>query len=404
MPLPPRHDPLFSRAAQNTRAFTVQKTPLYQFHLDNGGKMVDFAGWQLPITYTRAVGESGLVQEHHQVRTSGGLFDVSHMGRLKITGLHAAGFLERVCTRRIRDMKNGQCRYSLVCNERGGIMDDVIVYRLDDDDFMMVVNAANREKIVNHFKAVIAAEGKKVKLDDTTLSTAMVAVQGPKVVEFIGKFSREIPTLKRYSFTVKNLLVVKLYVSRTGYTGEDGVEVILPGAMVGMAMKMILKDVDPKDPNALIKPCGLGARDTLRMEAAMPLYGHELSEETNALSTRLDFAIAMDKDQGDRPEPFIGLEALKKTQADGGTKQKLAGFKLEGKRSARQGMTILVNDKPAGTITSGCPSPTLGHCIAMGYLDREHLAEGTKVEIDTGRERIAGEVCKTPFYKAPKKA
>lgn len=382
----------------------MQKTPLYQFHLDNGGKMVDFAGWQLPITYARAVGESGLQHEHHQVRTSGGLFDVSHMGRLKISGLHAAGFLERVCTRRIRDMKNGQCRYSLVCNERGGIMDDVIVYRLDDDDFMMVVNASNREKIVNHFKSVIAAEGKKVKLDDTTLSTAMVAVQGPKVVEFIGKFSREIPTLKRYSFTVKNLLVVKLYVSRTGYTGEDGVEVILPGAMVGMAMKMILKDVDPKDPSALIKPCGLGARDTLRMEAAMPLYGHELSEETNALSTGLDFAIALDKDQGDRPEPFIGLEALKKTQAEGGTKQKLAGFKLEGKRSARQGMTILVNDKPAGTITSGCPSPTLGYCIAMGYLDRDHLAEGTKVEIDTGRERIPAEVCKMPFYKAPKKA
>ncbi len=388
-----------SHPPASRKGHLVQKTPLHQFHLDNHGKMVDFAGWELPITYARPVGESGLQAEHHQVRTSGGLFDVSHMGRLSITGLHAAGFLERVCTRRIRDMKNTQCRYSLVCNEQGGIKDDVIVYRLDDDDFMVVVNASNREKIVEHFNTVIKAEGKKVKLEDKTLSTAMVAVQGPKVIEFIGKFSREIPTLKRYWFTVKNLLIVKLYVSRTGYTGEDGVEVILPGAMVGMAMKMIMKDVDPKDPNALIKPCGLGARDTLRMEAAMPLYGHELGEDTNALSTGLDFAIAMDKDTGDRPEPFIGLAALKATLAAGGPPQKLAGFKLEGKRSARQGMRILINDKPAGTITSGCPSPTLGYPIAMGYLDKAHLAEGTKIEVDTGRDRIAGEVVKMPFYK-----
>lgn len=366
--------------------------------------MVDFAGWELPITYTRPSGPSGLTEEHHQVRNSGGLFDVSHMGRLRIHGIHAAGFLERVCTRKIRDMKQFACRYSLVCNEQGGIMDDVIVYRLDEDDFMMVVNASNRTKIVEHFKAVIAKENKKVKLEDNTLSTAMLAVQGPRVIDFIGKFSKEIPTLKRYSFTIKNLLIVKLYVSRTGYTGEDGVEVILPAAMVGMAMKMIMKDVDPKDPNALIKPAGLGARDTLRLEAGMPLYGHELGEETNALGTTLNFAISMDKDQGDRPEPFIGMDALKRTRDAGGPPQMLVGLKTEGKRSPRQGMKVLQNDKPAGTITSGCPSPTLGYSIALAYLDRNLTAVGTKIEVDTGRDRLAGEVVALPFYRAPKKA
>lgn len=382
----------------------LQHTPLHQFHVDNGAKMVDFAGWDMPMFYQRPGGGGGIQEEHHAVRNSGGLFDVSHMGRLRVSGLHAAAFLERVCSRRVRDMKAGQCRYALVCNEQGGIMDDVIVYRIDEDDFTIVVNASNRTKIVTHFKKVIETEARKVKFEDNTLGTAMVAVQGPKVVEFIGKFSREIPTLKRYSFTVKNLLIVKLVVSRTGYTGEDGVEVILPAAMTGMAMKMILKDVDPKDPNALIKPAGLGARDTLRMEAAMPLYGHELGEETNALGTGLDFAIAMDKDQGERPESFIGLDALKRTRDAGGPAQKLVGLKLEGKRSARQGMNVLVNDKPVGVVTSGCPSPTLGYPIAMAYVGKDFIAEGTKVEVDTGRDRIAGAVCKMPFYKVAKKA
>ncbi|CAN5755892.1 glycine cleavage system aminomethyltransferase GcvT [soil metagenome] len=379
------------------------RTPLYQFHIDHGAKMVDFAGWEMPMLYARPGGGGGIVEEHNAVRTSGGLFDVSHMGRLKITGLHAAAFLERVCTRRIRDMKVGQCRYALVCNESGGVMDDVIVYRIDEDDFLVVVNASNREKIVSHFKRVMAAESRKVKMDDQTMSTTMVALQGPKVVEFVGKFSREIPTLKRYSFAVKNLLIVKLYVSRTGYTGEDGVEVILPAAMTGMAMKMILKDADPKDPNSIIKPAGLGARDTLRMEAGMPLYGHELNEETSALAAGLDFAIALDKDTGERPEPFIGLDALKRTRDAGGPARRLVGLRLEGKRSARQGMGVLVDGKSAGTVTSACPSPTLGCSIAMAYLEKEKVAEGTKVEVDTGKgERIAGEVVKLPFYKVKK--
>lgn len=389
------------------------RTPLYDFHLKHGGKMVDFAGWEMPLFYARkgpdgqAVGST--IDEHHQVRRSGGLFDVSHMGRVRISGRHAARLLERVCTRRIRDMAHGQCRYSLVLNEQGGVRDDVIVYRMDDDDFTVVVNASNRAKLLDHFKSHAAVGGPAgealvVKIDDQTTSTTMIAAQGPKVIDFISAFSREIPSLKRYTFAVKNLLVVKLVVSRTGYTGEDGVEVILPAMMTGMAMKMILKDIDVSKDDALIKPAGLGARDTLRTEAGMPLYGHELGEEINALSCGVDFAIAIDKDQDERGEPYIGMAALKRTRDAGGPARVLTGFKIEGRRSARPGMKVLVGGKEAGIVTSGCPSPTLGYPIAMALVDRGAAPEGAPVEIDTGKERLGATSVKMPFYKAPKPA
>ncbi len=380
------------------------RTPLYQYHLDAGAKMVDFAGWEMPMTYGPPGGTNSLADEHRQVRTSGGMFDVSHMGRVKFSGRHARRLIERACTRRIHDMKAGQCRYGLVLNERGGIMDDVIVYRHDEDEFTVVVNASNREKLMPHFKALAEKGGLAVKIDDQTMSTAMVALQGPKVIPFISNFSKEIPGLKRYTFAVKNLLVMKLVVSRTGYTGEDGVEIILPGSMVGMAMKLLLRDVDPSKPDALVKPAGLGARDTLRTEAGMPLYGHELTEETNALGTSLDFAIAIDKDQDSdgKGEAYVGMEALKRTRDAGGPSEKLIGIACpDSKRSPRAGMKVLVNDKPVGTVTSGCPSPTLGYPIAIAYAGKAHAAEGTLVEIDTGRDRIGGKIVKMPFYKAP---
>ncbi|MEX2219293.1 MAG: glycine cleavage system aminomethyltransferase GcvT [Phycisphaerales bacterium] len=377
----------------------MQRTPLYQFHVENGAKLVDFAGWEMPMMYT------GIIQEHQQVRASGGLFDVSHMGRLKITGRHARRFLERACTRRVSDMEAGQCRYSLVCNERGGVRDDVIVYRMDDDEFYMVVNGANREKIVAHFEQVKAAGELALKIEDATLSTAMVALQGPKVMSLVSRFSSEIPTLKRYRFTVKNLMIMKLIVSRTGYTGEDGVEVILPAGAVGMAMSLMLRDVNVKSETSIIRPAGLGARDSLRMEAGMPLYGHELGEEINALECGVDFAISLDKDQGERGETFIGMEALKQTVAQGGPRRRLVGLALDGKRTARQGNPILAaggGGKPVGEVTSGCLSPTLGHAIAMGFVETAHTVPGAALQVDTGRGLLEGKVAKLPFYKAPK--
>ncbi|MFI4882192.1 MAG: glycine cleavage system protein T, partial [Phycisphaerales bacterium JB064] len=182
------------------------KTPLHKIHTEHGGKMVEYAGWEMPIAY------GSIQDEHTQVRTSGGMFDVSHMGRLKVTGRHARRLLGRVCSRRISDMQQGQCRYGLILNEQGGVKDDVLVYRMDDTDFLVVVNASNREKIVEHLQKVIAEEEMVVKLDDQTTKTAMVAIQGPKVMDLVSRVSSEVPTLKRYRFTVKNLLIAKLIV------------------------------------------------------------------------------------------------------------------------------------------------------------------------------------------------
>ena len=375
----------------------LKKTPLYQWHVDHGGKMVDFAGWSLPMSY------SGITDEHNQVRSSGGVFDVSHMGRLKLKGRHARRLLERACSRRISDMDNGQCRYTLVLNENGGIRDDVLVYRFDADEFMMVVNASNREKIVSHLNDLKAAGEFNVKIDDQTESTAMIAIQGPNVMELASKVSSEVPTLKRYRFVMKNLIVIKLIVSRTGYTGENGVEVILPAAATGMALKMLMKDIDMSAAEAFMKPAGLGARDTLRLEAGMPLYGHELTEETDALSTGLGFAISMDKDQDENGESFVGLEALRKIEAEGGPKRKLVGLEIDSPRTARQGMPITKDGSEIGVVTSGCKSPTLSKSIAMAYVDAASAEVGNSFVVKSGNNELAATIVPLPFYKAPKK-
>ncbi|QQE11130.1 glycine cleavage system aminomethyltransferase GcvT [Planctomycetota bacterium] len=368
----------------------MKKTPFYKFMQDNGAKFVDFAGWEMPISF------GSIIEEHNQVRNSGGLFDVSHMGRVKFSGRHARRFLERLLTRRISNMKEGQCRYSLVCNEDGNVLDDVLIYKFEDY-WMLVVNASNREKLLKHFDDVKG--DLVVKIDDQTESTAMVAVQGPKVMEMIGQFSKEVPSLKRYGFCQKNLLILKMTISRTGYTGEDGVEVILGANMANMAVKLLLKD---KGDDAAVKPCGLGARDTLRMEAGMPLYGHELDEETNPFEAGLDFAVSLDKDIDEMGEKFIGQEALKKVKAEG-LKKTLVGLKIDGKRTPRQGMTVKNGAGELGIVTSGCASPTLGCPIAMAYVKPGTVGAGDKVIVELGSAEIEAEVVALPFYKAEKK-
>ena len=379
-----------------TETAALLKTPLHKHHVEAGAQMVDYAGWEMPLRYT------SVQDEHRQVRRSGGMFDVSHMARIEFKGLHARRMLERLCTRRVSDMQQGQARYTLLLNDQGGVKDDALVYRLDDDEFMMVANGANRLKLLDHFAELQAEREFKVKITDKTLKTAMVAMQGPKVMDLIGTVSKEVPQLKRFRFTVKNLMVIKLIVSRTGYTGEDGVEVILPSAMVETAMKLLLKDVDPDDPDAVVKPIGLAARDSLRLEAGMPLYGHEFSEDIDALSSGFGFAMSMDKDGDEQGEPFIGLESLRRIDAQGGPVMKLVGLRTDDKRTPRQGMAVMLGDTAAGVVTSGCQSPTLGSGIAMAYLDRAHTEVGTALDIDTGRARLAAEVVPLPFYKAPK--
>lgn len=373
----------------------LHKTPLNDMARKNGAKMVEFAGWEMPIRF------GSIIEEHKQVREAAGFFDVSHMGRIRIAGRHARKLLETLLTRRITTMPEMACRYAMVCNEQGGVLDDILVYRFPED-WLLVVNASNREKLLEHFQRVVDEHEFVVKIKDETLSTAMVAVQGPKTMELVSNFSKEIPTLKRYTFRTKNLLILKMHISRTGYTGEDGIEIILPAATATMALKLLLKDND--DTTTRVKPCGLGARDTLRMEAGMPLYGHELDEQTNPLEAGLDFAVNLDKgEEADGPPVpnFIGQDALKQIKANGVAK-KLIGLTLEGKRSPRQDMKVLANGEEVGIITSGCLSPTLGRPIAMAYVKPDAANEGGSLQIDFGRQTLDAQVTKLPFYKAPK--
>jgi aminomethyltransferase len=272
----------------------------------------------------------------------------------------------------------------------------VLVYCLDEAEYIMVCNAANREKLLEHFDAV---KGDMVfKRRDETESTAMVAMQGPKVMELIGKFSKEIPGLKRYRFTQKSILIAKFLVSRTGYTGEDGVEVILPKMLAGQMIKMLLGNVD--DDDTTVKPCGLGARDSLRLEAGMALYGHEISEDIDPLTACLDFAVKLDKGQDDDDTGrFIGQDALEAIVASGGPKQKLTGLVLQGRRAARQGMAVMQRGARIGTVTSGCLSPTLDQSIAMAIIDCEARESGTAVEVDLGRSTVGAATCSTSFLK-----
>jgi aminomethyltransferase len=369
-----------------TTTTTLQKTPFHAYHLDHNAMMVNFIGWDMPMHY------GSIIEEHQQVRQSGGLFDVSHMGRLRFKGRDACKFLDHVCTRQIFGIKQGQIRYSLICNEQGGCKDDVLVYGVGESEYLMVCNGANRAKLLEHFADV---KGDYVfKLKDETESTAMIAVQGPKVMEFFRSFSTEIPELKRYRFTTKNLLIAKILVSRTGYTGEDGVEVILPASFAKKAIGLMLEQGEA---SGVITPTGLGARDSLRLEAGMPLYGHELTEEIDPLSAGLSFAVKLEKGHDDNEaERFIGQDALIKI-ADHGPSRRLIGLKLEGKRTPRQHMHMHDGDVQIGCITSGCLSPTFGYPIAMGFVDADF--NGDTISVDFGKKMIEATVVSLPFYK-----
>lgn len=371
----------------------MKRTPFYNYHTDHGAKFVEFAGYEMPIHY------GSIIDEHNQCRNSGAVFDVSHMGRLRISGRHTRKFLETLLTRKISDMVDGQARYSLICNERGGVVDDILVYRFPDD-WMMVVNASNRAKVLAHMHAVAKQFDYTVQIEDTTDATAMIAVQGPRVMEKIGGFSKTVPTMKNYHFTEKNLMILKMIISRTGYTGEDGVEVILGAKMANMAIKLLLKDKG----EGIVKPAGLGARDTLRIEAGMPLYGHELDEETDPLSAGLKFAVSLDKDKstdGPATPRFIGQDALEQIATNGVPKQ-LVGLKIDSKRTPRQGCEILAGGAAIGTVTSGCMSPTLGLPIAMAYVRPGSVSEGDTVTVKVGSGEVQATVCKLPFYKRPR--
>lgn len=345
--------------------------------------MVDYTGWEMPLMYR------GIVAEHNQTRNSGSIFDVSHMGRLHFVGKEAVPFLSRVLTRKIDDQRVGQSRYSLVCNAAGGVLDDVIVSR-DTKNWLVVCNAGNRQKIISHFTAVRREMGLDFDMSDQTEATGMVALQGPKVIDRIANvLPVDIKSMKRYNFESSSIMLIKFSCFRSGYTGEDGVELILPAKMCGMAMKLLGGKLDKE--NATIMPAGLGARDTLRMEAGMPLYGHELTESTDPISAGLGWAVDLTKD-------FIGAEPLR-VIAQNGPARKLVGLELASKRIARQGTSLRNGAAIIGEVTSGTFSPTLQKSIAMAYVDAALAPVGTALQVDLKGEMIPATVVKLPFYK-----
>ncbi len=360
------------------------KTPLYDIHVERGARMVEFAGWEMPVQY------AGIVEEHNHTRTACSVFDVSHMGRLRFIGDGAESLLNRVCTRNLAGAEPGRSFYSHVCREDGGILDDVIVSRFTGH-WGMVCNASNRTKIVAWLHR--HAEGTGVQIVDETLATGMIACQGPKTLELAKDIAgSDLSSLKRYHFTVRDLGPLQVVTYRSGYTGEDGLEIVLPAVLVKPLIPRLLGTVE--NPHRVIKPAGLGARDTLRIEAAMPLYGHELSEDVDSLTAGQAWCVDLTKD-------FIGGDALRRVNERGLTRR-LVGLEVEGRRIARQHFAVYRGPTAVGEVTSGTLSPTLGKSIAMASVLAEASAEGTKLEVEVGGKRVAARVVKLPFYKRPR--
>jgi len=361
------------------------RTPLHDTHIEFGGRMVDFAGWEMPVQYV------GVTAEHVYTRTACSVFDVSHMGRLRLTGADCEAFLNWICTRNLTDAEVGRSYYTHVCKEDGGILDDVIVSRFEHD-WLIVCNAANREKIVAWLNG--HREGKAVEMVDETLATAMVALQGPKTLEIAQDLvDEDLASIKRYRCKAFNILGMPITVFRSGYTGEDGYEVVVPAGLTQMLLPRLLGTKD--SPHPVIKPAGLAARDTLRLEAGMPLYGQELSEDWDSLTGGQSWCVDLSKD-------FIGAEAMRKLQ-ERGLPRTLVGLELEGRRIARHHFAVQHDGKEIGQVTSGTLSPTLGKSIAMALVASEHSAEGTGLEVVAGSKRLAARIVKLPFYKRPKK-
>ncbi len=364
---------------------TLLKTPMFDVHVAFGGRMVDFAGWSMPVQF------AGIIEEHVHTRTACSVFDVSHMGRLKMTGDDCQTLLDHLCTRNLAEAEVGRCYYSHMCREDGGILDDLIVSRFEKY-WGVVCNASNRAKIVAWIEK--HAAGQDVMLEDQTEKTAMLAIQGPQTLELAGNLvGSDLSTIKRYRFREFSVMGMPITLYRSGYTGEDGFEVVVPAGIVRMLVPKLLGSKDK--PHAVIRPAGLGARDTLRIEAAMPLYGHELSEDVDSLTAGQAWCVDLAKD-------FIGAEPMR-ALTERGLPRRLVGLSLEGRRIARQHAGVYQDGEQVGEVTSGTLSPTLGGSIAMAFVEAGAAGEGGSLEVEVGRSRSAATVVGLPFYKRPKK-
>jgi aminomethyltransferase len=349
-----------------------ERTPLYDAHVRLKARMVDFHGWEMPIQY------AGIIEEHLAVRTRVGLFDLSHMGRVRVKGKDRRAFLQKILTLDVGQVPAGKCRYTFYLTEKGTIIDDLIFYAGGPDD-LLVVNASNREKDLEWMRRHLQGD---VTLVDETFTTSLIAIQGPRSVETMKRVLEVDPSgMGYYTFTTLG----EFFVSRTGYTGEDGFEIFVPAAR---AVEIWNRFID-----AHIAPVGLGARDTLRTEAAMPLYGNDIDDQTTPLEAGLNFAVEMEG-----PE-FIGRAAL---QAAAKPARRLTGLVMESKRIPRTGYEIFHEGKKVGAVTSGTWSPALEKSIAMAYLPVELRKEGTPMDIDVRGRREKAQVVKLPFYRRKK--
>ncbi len=364
------------------------KTPLYPEHVRLGGRIVDFAGWLLPIQY------SGLTKEHEAVRERAGLFDASHMGELELRGPAALAVADRLITNDLSRAGDGQALYTCCCNEQGTILDDLIVYRFARDRVMIVCNASNHGKISAH---VAAAAAGHCEFEDRSPVTALLALQGPRALDVLEAAGCDVDVrahLASFRFAESRVAGTPALVARTGYTGEDGVELFVAGTEAAALWRALLEAGSSRG----LVPAGLGARNTLRLEARLSLYGHEIDETTNPLEAGLGWTVKLDK------PAFVGKAALEEARRRGFTRR-LVGFEMTGRGIARDGYPLLdLAGAVVGVCTSGGPGPTVGKNIGLGYLPVGLAEVGTEFQVDCRGKAVAAVVVKTPFYKRAPRA
>ncbi|HWP81472.1 MAG TPA: glycine cleavage system aminomethyltransferase GcvT [Bacteroidota bacterium] len=357
----------------------MKRTAFYDIHRSFNAKLVEFAGFEMPVQY------SGILEEHHAVRTAVGIFDVSHMGEFEVRGKDALAFLQKTTTNDVSKLSEGKAQYSAMCLEHGGIVDDLLVYHCGDY-YMLVVNAANVEK---DFRFLQAHKAGDVELRDVSDKISLLAVQGPRSLEVLkGLTDADLSTIKYYNFIRTTLAGVPMIISRTGYTGELGFELYFDAdPAIGTKVWNAVMEAGKKFG---IMPVGLGARDTLRLEMGFCLYGNDIDESTTPLEAGLDWITKIEKGE------FVGRSALLAAK-NGGLKRRLVGFTLSDKILARHGFPILASGSRVGEVTSGTFSPTLQKGIGMGYVSVEHAKPGSIVEIEVRGKRVEATVVQMPF-------
>lgn len=367
--------------------YNMKQTPLIEQHRAHGAKLVDFAGWNMPIQYASVVGE------YQTVRTHAGLFDVSHMGRITVSGPGSLSFLQRMTTNDVAQLAVGQAHYSMVCNERGGIKDDIFVYQTDESDYLLCVNASNRDKILEWMTRHRTTRD-HCTLEDRTSALAQIAIQGPASRDVLLDAGAEgIAGLKMHHTCDSRPAGIACFVARTGYSGELGYELNVPASKAADLWTRLLKTGEPRG----LKPAGLGARDLLRLEMGYLLYGNDIGEETTPLEASAEWTVNFQK--GD----FIGHRALQ-AQAQQGPIRRFVAFELLEKSVPRHGFTILdlTSSQPIGEVTSGNLSPLLQKGIGLGYVSSSHAKPGTSIAIEIRGKILPATIVKPPFYKKHK--